>query len=308
MMFDLGYGPIKGVHYKDGRPGRKGENGLQIELGVIDEMIQWRYVGYLEWMPLVSLEELRGEEGPRGYPGLRGEKGETGPKGESIETKIRIKVEDGYVRWKYEDSEYWTDLIPIKELQGAEGASGADGLDGREGEKGDKGDKGDRGEIGPRGLKGDKGDKGDPGRDGENGLDGLQGVRGEKGERGDPGKTGPKGDAGKTGPKGEKGDKPTRGVDYVIQHGRNGRDGRDGKDGVVVVGGDDTTSLTSASFTYTGDLVTRIDYDGGEYKTISYNGDDTVSTIVWYRTADTVTKTFTYDGGGKVTAVNVSIV
>lgn len=132
-----------------------------------------------------------------------------------------------------------------------------------------------------------------------------------KGDKGDPGPPGPQGPMGPAGPKGEKGEDghtPQLGIDYVVIHGRDGRDGRNGTNGISIVSGDDTTSLTSATFTYTGDLVTRVDYTGGEYKIITYNGDDTVNTIIWYRTADTVTKTFTYDGNGNVTGVNVSIV
>jgi hypothetical protein len=136
----------------------------------------------------------------------------------------------------------------------------------------------------------------------------MAALRGEKGEKGDTGPQGPPGPKGEKGDKGEDGRTPQLGIDYVVVLGKDGRDGKNGTNGISIISGDDTTSLTSATFTYTGDLVTRVDYTGGEYKIITYNGDDTVNTIVWYRTADTVTKTFAYDGNGNVTSVSVVIV
>lgn len=239
MFPDLGYGPLKGLHYNDGKPGKSGVDGRQIELQVVDEAIQWRYSDTLSWNHLVDLSELKGEEGPQGYQGLKGLKGDTGPKGDSIETRIKIKVEGGFIKWKYNDSDLWTNLIDNKDLQGAEGSAGKDGTDGIDGEQGPKGDKGDRGDIGPIGKIGPRGDKGDTGKTGKDGLDGLQGVRGEKGEKGN---TGLKGDQGDRGAKGEKGDRPIKGVDYVIMNGRNGRDGRDGVDGKDGLNGTGTAS------------------------------------------------------------------
>jgi hypothetical protein len=126
-------------------------------------------------------------------------------------------------------------------------------------------------------LKGDKGDKGDPG---------PQGPKGDKGDKGDPGHT------------------PIAGIDFIIHHGKDGEDGRQGRDGDT--GLTDDTVLQDATFTYTGDLVTRIDYADGQSKVLTYNADDSINTIVWDRISHIVTKTFTYDAFSKVLSVDVS--
>jgi hypothetical protein len=55
---------------------------------------------------------------------------------------VQLQVADGYIQWKYEADETWTNLIALALL---------------------KGDKGDKGDQGPPGEKGEKGDRGDDG-------------------------------------------------------------------------------------------------------------------------------------------------
>lgn len=126
-------------------------------------------------------------------------------------------------------------------------------------------------------------------------------LKGEKGDKGDPGPQGPKGDKGD---KGNDGHTPVVGVDFIIHHGKDGADGKHGRDGDT--GLTDDTVLQDAVFTYTGDLVTRIDYADGQSKVLTYNVDDTINTITWDRVSHIVTKTFAYDGFGNVTSVDVS--
>jgi hypothetical protein len=128
-----------------------------------------------------------------------------------------------------------------------------------------------------------------------------------KGDKGDPGPPGPKGDKGDKGDPGRDGYSPILGVDYVIYHGKDGTDGKNGRDGVGT-GGDGESLLEDATFTYTGDTLTRVDYASGQSKVFTYNLDGTVSTIVWTRTSDVVTKTFTYDANGKLLSITVNIV
>ena len=103
-----------------------------------------------------------------------------------------------------------------------------------------------------------------------------------------------------------KGDKPRPGIDYFVMHGKDGRDGRNGQPGIAGESGGDSL-LEDSTFTYTDGLVTRIDYESGQYKELSYNVDDTVHTVVWHRDTDIVTKTFTYNGDGTVASIDVEI-
>lgn len=55
-------------------------------------------------------------------------------------------------------------------------------------------------------------------------------------------------------------------------------------------------TLTGPLFTYTGDKITRIDYDNGSYKTLSYTGDKLTQMIVFYISGTTIQKDFNYSG------------
>ena len=159
--------------------------------------------------------------------------------------------------------------------------------------KGPKGPKGDRGVPGPQGPKGSKGDKGTDGlsayelwlKQGNEGtiedfFEDLKGIDGRT---------------------------PKEGIDYWVPIPMCGADGKDGTDGLIIDDGGDGSPLEDATFTYNGDLITRIDYEGGQSKVFTYNGDDTINTLVWDRLDDTVTKTFGYTNG-KITSVTVEIV
>jgi hypothetical protein len=124
-----------------------------------------------------------------------------------------------------------------------------------------------------------------------------------KGDKGDPGSPGPPGPKGDKGDRGDPGHTPVVGVDFIIHHGKDGLDGHNGKDADTAL--TDDTVLQDATFTYTGDLVTRIDYADGQSKVLTYNADDSINTIVWDRISHIVTKTFTYDAFSKVLSVDV---
>lgn len=55
-------------------------------------------------------------------------------------------------------------------------------------------------------------------------------------------------------------------------------------------------TLTGPEFTYTGDKVTRIDYDNGTYKELSYTGDKLTQMIVYYVSGTTIQKDYNYSG------------
>lgn len=303
-----GYTPLKGIDYFDGK---KGADGRSIELQRNGNLIQWRYTDSNTWYTLVTLDEItgdKGEPGEQGHPGLKGNPGEQGDKGEPGPPgpegrKIELRLSNDFLQWGYSDDDKWYNLIPIEKLrgpQGKEGKPGNDGLPGLRGLEGLPGPPGPRGEPGTEGKRGLRGEPGRPGKDGKDGRDGVDGKRGLTGKPGKEGKRGPKG------LKGDKGDTPVLGVDYFIQPGpagKNGRDGRDGLDGIG--GGGDITA--NATFTYSAGIVQRIDYADGQYKTFTYNPDNTVSKLVWYRITDTLTKDFTYNPDGTVSSIAVTI-
>jgi hypothetical protein len=66
---DNDYTLVKGIHYRDGRHGKDGNDGRLLELRKNDKSIQWRYKEDENWIELVNLEEIKGnsgEKGPRG--------------------------------------------------------------------------------------------------------------------------------------------------------------------------------------------------------------------------------------------------
>lgn len=63
-------------------------------------------------------------------------------------------------------------------------------------------------------------------------------------------------------------------------------------------GGDE--SLTNPNFTYTSGLLTRVDYDGGAYKTLTYNADGQLTSTF----DGSITKTLTYNADGTLASVS----
>jgi hypothetical protein len=303
------YGPVKGVHYFDGQ---RGDDGREIELRVAEGYIQWRYTNESKWRNLISVEELRGENGepgadgqtgPIGRQGPEGKEGPQGPEGE----RVMLQLNGTDIQWCYKNSEKWSTLFSLKDLKGDKGDKGDPGKDGQRGEAGPRGPIGMTGLQGKQGPKGLKGDKGNTGAKGADGKDGVSGLKGDKGDTGPQGPVGPKGDRGPKGPKGDKGDKPVLGTDYFVVPGPAGKNGRDGLNGLDGVGGGDSL-LEDSTYTYTDGLVTRIDYESGQYKELTYNVDSTVDTVTWHRETDVVTKTFTYNPDGTVASIDVNIV
>jgi len=306
---DSDYSPVKGVHYFDGA---SGSDGREIELRKANDSIQWHYIGTDEWYTLVYLEDITGEQGPQGEQGEQGFMGAKGPQGEVGPVgpegrKLELHTSDTHLQWGYADEGKWYNIIALKDIQGPKGEPGTDGRNGDTGPEGSRGEPGPVGATGERGERGPEGKRGLRGPSGKDGADGKPGERGEKGDKGDRGESGLPGTDGKRGPKGEKGDKPILGVDYFIINGANGRDGRPGRDGLDGTGGGGDSMLSNSTYTYSDGLVTRIDYADGQYKTFVYNPDSTVSTIVWFRLTDTVTKIFSYNPDATLASVNITI-
>ena len=70
---------------------------------------------------------------------------------------------------------------------------------------------------------------------------------------------------------------------------------------INVTGGGET--LTDPTFTYTGDNLTRIDYDDGSYKTFAYVDGRLDELVFVPNGGTTVTKNFSYDAQGRLTSI-----
>lgn len=66
--------------------------------------------------------------------------------------------------------------------------------------------------------------------------------------------------------------------------------------------GDPATSEKGPAFTYTGGLVSRVDYDSGAYKTLSY-ASGRLAQVDYVKDGTTIRKTFFYDNAGTLTEV-----
>ncbi|MCR4633122.1 MAG: fibronectin type III domain-containing protein [Erysipelotrichaceae bacterium] len=88
-----------------------GEDGREIQLDVDEEegFIRWRYEGESDWTDLISLEELRGEEGKA-----------------AREIELQFDPKKRAVMWRYEGDEEWSELFFVPNP-----ADGRDGADGR---------------------------------------------------------------------------------------------------------------------------------------------------------------------------------
>ena len=120
----------KGDVGPQGPKGNVGADGREIELIVADGYLKWRYAGQpsgVGWTSVLSLDEIKGDQGEVGPQGLKGDKGEQG------------------------------DIGP----KGDKGDTGEVGPQGPKGDQGEVGPKGDQGDVGPQGPKGEKGDKGE---------------------------------------------------------------------------------------------------------------------------------------------------
>ena len=175
-------------------------------------------------------------------------------------------------------------------------------------------------------LEGPQGPLGPQGPQGEQGADGIQGLRGPAGERGSDGLQGAQGPAGLDGEDG-------RGVesvsiaaygDLLIKYTDGSEEGIElpyglltssqASTGVYVkhagdsngTGGGSQSSLTNPNFTYTSGILTRVDYDQGEYKILTYNADDQLTTVTLYKPNGNITntKTLTYNADGILASVS----
>ena len=171
---------------------------------------------------------------------------------------------------------------------------------------------------------------------GPQGPVGPAGPTGAQGPQGQEGKPGPMGERGPEGPAGPAGKDGEDGVDGVsVESVSQAADGdlifhlSDGTESVVELplglltdsqgdtavyvkhagdggGGGSQSSLTNPQFTYTSGLLTRVDYDHGEYKTLAYNANDQLTTVTLYKHNGSVisTKTLTYNADGTLASVS----
>lgn len=162
---------------------QNGRDGNEVEIRFDGSYIQWRYKGFNKWINLISILDLKGEQGkpglrgrdgkdgvkgdpgaqgpqgPAGTPGLRGPQGPMGAPGINGKDglpgnpgtdgrEIELNKSATHIQWRYVGDTKWQDLILLTDLKGPKGERG------EKGDQGEKGQKGDTGAPGPRGPQG----------------------------------------------------------------------------------------------------------------------------------------------------------
>jgi hypothetical protein len=100
--------------------GGSGTDAREIQLQKSATHIQWRYEGETTWTDLVALSEITGPTGATGTAGTNGVDGTDGQ-------EVQLRVDSGYIQWKYEDDVSWTNLVLLEDLKGDTGETGAAG-------------------------------------------------------------------------------------------------------------------------------------------------------------------------------------
>lgn len=86
-----------------------GPNGKSVEIRNSGTAIQWRYIGDVDWIDIVTLSSLVGPAGPA----------------------IEMQVSGGYIQWRVIGAVSWTNLIALTALIGPPGLDGTNGTDGK---------------------------------------------------------------------------------------------------------------------------------------------------------------------------------
>ena len=212
-------------------------------------------------------------------------------------------------------------------IQGIQGVAGEDGINGKDGIDGKDGRDGKDGKAAAAGKDGVDGKDGLRGPQGVRGAPGPVGLRGEvekDGKDGERGSQGPPGPSGKDGEDGVGVQKVwvddnyhltlrlTSGkvVDAGYVRGPTGAGaGKGGRVTGAYIGGGGVsatpseTKLTSPTFTYSNGLLSTVTYAGGHTKTLNYNSDNTLNTVVSVINNVSSTKTLTYNNDGTLASI-----
>ena len=209
----------------------------------------------------------------------------------------------------------------IQGVAGEDGINGKDGIDGKDGRDGKDGKAaaaGKDGVDGKDGLRGPQGVRGAPGPVGLRGEVGKDGKDGERGSQGPPGPSGKDGEDGVGVQKVWVDDnyhltlRLTSGkvVDAGYVRGPTGAGaGKGGRVTGAYIGGGGVsatpseTKLTSPTFTYSNGLLSTVTYAGGHTKTLNYNSDNTLNTVVSVINNVSSTKTLTYNNDGTLASI-----
>ena len=168
------------------------------------------------------------------------------------------------------------------------------------------GPQGPVGPAGPTGAQGPNGQEGKPGPMGERGLEGPAGPAGKDGVDGEDGRSV---DSVSQAADGDLIFHLSDGTESVVELPYGLQGASQGDTHVSVHRGGDTintsgSSLTGPAFTYTTGLLTRVDYDGGQYKTLTYNASSQLTSVVLVDGSSTTTKTLTYNADGTLASVS----
>src|SRR5690606_29325141 len=91
-----------------------GEDGREIEIQKSATHIQWRYEGDSSWIDLVSLTDLKGEDG---YTPQKGTDYDDGADGKEVE----FQKSATHIQWRYVGDTTWINLVALEDIKGPEG-------------------------------------------------------------------------------------------------------------------------------------------------------------------------------------------
>ena len=97
-----------------GIQGIQGIQGKNIELQTSATHIQWRLVGDLTWINLISLADITG---PQGIQGINGK-------------NIELQTSTTHIQWRLAGDSIWINLLPLADITGPQGIQGIQGIQG----------------------------------------------------------------------------------------------------------------------------------------------------------------------------------
>ena len=101
----------------DGVDGEDGTDGKSVEIQNSGTYIQWRFVGDTNWINIVALADLKGEDGTDGTNETNGNDGEDGK-------SVELQVSATHIQWRLVGNVDWINLIALSELKGDKGDPG----------------------------------------------------------------------------------------------------------------------------------------------------------------------------------------
>lgn len=112
-----------------GAAGAAGADGRDVELQKSATHVQWRKTGDLEWIDLIPLADIKGDDGAAGANGTNGTNGTDGSDGREVE----LQKSATHIQWRYIGDVSWINLVALTDIKGDTGAAGTNGTNGTNG-------------------------------------------------------------------------------------------------------------------------------------------------------------------------------